>query len=442
MSRDQSKEKESRHSQHGQGRTSKRLIFELIRRFWSQIRLAVCSPQEWFRLPLEQVGHIQEPQDNDETPVLRRTELTPTDGSRADLEKDLITLIDSTSVRLLANMIINSGIRILHLKDTTGSALAVTAILSVLIYLATTLISRMFNHFAPLLIPSLAVASFVTALSLGVVKILHDNILPLNAKNLVSLALDGKGLVALHDWFQSFLSLPRQLITSVSLGGLGVLSSLVIARNTSVSLDVGSYVLVFFCVFSVGHGFYCAILIPTLAKAGSKERMRLFWLNPAVSPGVKMASSAFAKLSAADAVIVTICIVVMYWFRPWESPIAALISGIWLLLGLVAVSYSFLYPHYYLSKAIKAEKNRQLARFQGIITSYRDRLEDLDEDDFKKLSELIKLYDQLAAARETAIDMQALRSFLTSLVIPTLSFFGGLIDLDTLTGLGTSLGSP
>jgi hypothetical protein len=170
--------------------------------------------------------------------------------------------------------------------------------------------------------------------------------------------------------------------------------------------------------------------------------MRLFWLSPADSPGIKMASLAFAKLSVADAAVVTICIIMMYWFRPWESPIAALISGIWLLLGLAAVSYSFLYPHYHLSKAIKAEKNRQIAGLQGIITSYRKHLENLGEDDFEKLSELVKLYEQLAAARETAIDMRALRSFLTSLVIPTLSFFGGLFDLDTLIDMGKSLGSP
>jgi hypothetical protein len=388
------------------------------------------------------MGDTQEPQDNGETPALRNTETSLASGSRTDLEQDLTTLIDSTGVRLLANIVINSGIRILHLKDTVGATLAVTTILSVLIYLATTLLGRVFDRSAPLLIFPSAVASFITALSFGIIKTLHDNILPPNAKNLVSLALDEKGLVLLRDWFRSFLSLPKQLITSLLLGGLSVPSSLMIARNTSVSLDVGAYVLIFFCMFSVGHGFYCAVLIPTLAKAGSTERMRLFWLSPADSPGIKMASLAFAKLSVADAAVVTICIIMMYWFRPWESPIAALISGIWLLLGLTAVSYSFLYPHYHLSKAIKAEKNRQMAGLQGIITSYRKHLENLGEDDFEKLSELVKLYEQLAAARETAIDMRALRRFLTSLVIPTLSFFGGLFDLDTLINLGKSFGSP
>ena len=301
----------------------------------------------------EQVGDTQELQGDGRMPVVRNTELPSTDSSHTDLETDLTKLIERTNVRLLSNIIINGGIRILHLKDTVGASLVVTAVLSVLIYLSTTLLNRACNHTAPFFVFPLAVASCVTAVSLGIVKILHDNILPPNAKSLVSLALDEKGLIALRDWFRSFLSLPRQLVTSFFLGGLGVLSSFVIARNTAVRFDVGTYVLVFLCVFSVGHGFYCAILIPTLAKAASKERMRLFWLNPADSPGIKMASSCFAKLSVADAIVVTICIVMMYWFKPWESPAAALVSGVWLLVGLAAVSYSFLYPHYYLSTRSK-----------------------------------------------------------------------------------------
>lgn len=355
--------------------------------------------------------------------------------SRSDLEKNLMTLIESTRTRLLANWIVNSGIRVLHTKDSVGAVLIVSTILSVLIYLVTALVGKVSNPSFPLFTPLSALMSFVAGFSFGIVKILHDNILPPNAKNLVSLALDEKGLIAIRDWFQLFLSLPTQLVTSLSLSTLMVLTLIVIERNTSARFGVGGYVLMFFAIFAIGHGAYCAVLIPTLAKAASKERMRLFWLNPADSPGVEMASSAFAKLSMADALVVTLCIVAMYWFRPWESPLAALVSGIWLVIGLAAVSYSFLYPHYYLSKAIRAEKRRQIALVQDVITSYRERIEQLSEDDFKKLSKLIKLYDRLVSARETAIKMEAFRSFLTSLAIPALSFFGGLINLGSLLHL-------
>ena len=127
--------------------------------------------------------------------------------------------------------------------------------------------------------------------------------------------------------------------------------------------------------------------------------------------------------------------VALYWFKPWESPAAALVSGVWLLAGWMAVSYSFLFPHFYISKAIRAEKYRQMAELQKILASYQARLEKLSEDELKKLSELISLYDRLAAARETSLDIQALSSFFTSLVLPTLSFLGGLVDIKKLVGL-------
>ena len=410
------------------------------RRLCSSIRLIARSFRE--RLCLARVEYVRNLQGNAEMPMSGETEVFPVSRTRADLEEELITLIDSAKSRLLANIAINSGIRVFHLKDTVGAGIVVATVLMVLICVARILFALVFSGSGPPFPLASALAGFITAFSLGAVKILHDNILPPNAKNIASLPLDENGFAALRDWFQSFFSLPKQLAFSFSFGMLSVLTVSVIERNTSASFQVIDYVLAFLAIFSVGQGGYCGIFIPTLAQAATKERMRLFWLNPAESYGVRMASLAFGKLVVVDALFVSFCMIALYWFKPWESSLAALVSGAWLVTGWTAVSFAFLYPHYYLSRAIKAEKERQLANLQTTITQYQACLKEPSEGDFKKLSEFIALYDRLTKVRETSIDTQALRNFITSLVIPTMSFLGGLIDLGSFVDLRTLLSLP
>jgi len=370
-----------------------------------------------------------------ESPSHRDDQSASVSTTWLSLEKDLLKHIDEVRTRLIANMIINNGIRILRLKDSAAAALLVALIMSALMYFVGILLNVISSHSISVFRLSSALASCTAAFSLGAVKILHDVILPPNAKNIASLPSDEDGIIALRSWFRSFSSIPKQFAFSLFFGVLCISTLAMVERHTTADFDLSDYFLGFIAIFSVSHGGYSGILIPTLAKAASQERMRLFWLDPAASSGVKMASSAFAKLSWADALFVTLCMIGLYWFKPWESRVVALISGAWLVAGWVAVSHSFLYPHYYLSKAIRTEKYRQMANIQSVITSYRARLEELDEDDFKKLSELINVYERVAAARETSIDLQAFRNFATSLVIPTLSFLGGLVDVGKLLRL-------
>ena len=181
MSADQSNGERSEYSPHSQRESLKRHVLGVVKRLCSQMWLVVCSLRERSRLPREQEVHIQKSHD-DEMPVLERTKSSLASKPRTELEKELIALIDSTKDRLLANMIINGGIRILHLKDTVGAALVVASILSTLIYLTRILFSRVFSQSPLPLSLASALASSIIAFSLGAVKILHDNVLPPNAK--------------------------------------------------------------------------------------------------------------------------------------------------------------------------------------------------------------------------------------------------------------------
>jgi hypothetical protein len=355
--------------------------------------------------------------------------------SRAEMERELLALmLENTRNQLIANAVVNSVIRRLRMADSTINVLCLSMLASILAVLVTIGLNELFSQTTLGILPLILIMSGLTGFSLSIVKILHDIILPPNARALMSYILDETGLITFSEWFRSFLSLPKQLITSLLLSLLMIVSLFVIERNTTVVFGIGTYILMFFAIFVIGQGAYSAVMIPTIVRAATKERMKLFWLHPTDSPAIKMASSAFAKLSMADAAIVTICLIAMYWFKPWESPDAAIVSGIWLLIGLSAVSYSFLYPHYYLSKAIKAEKERQMLNLQAIISSFQSSITELSEEDLKRLAEFNKLYDQLSATRESAIDTRAFRGFLTSLAVPTLSFLGGLLDLGQIFG--------
>jgi hypothetical protein len=73
-----------------------------------------------------------------------------------------------------------------------------------------------------------------------------------------------------------------------------------------------------------------------------------------------------------------------------------------------------------------------MSDLQAVITSFRSRLDELNEDDCRRLDELLKLYDRIAAAKESTVDLSALGRLFTSLLVPTLSFFSGLIDWNSL----------
>ena len=165
-----------------------------------------------------------------------------------------------------------------------------------------------------------------------------------------------------------------------------------------------------------------------LAKVVVGERPTLFWLNPADTPGLKLGSLVIGRMAKTESIFLSVCIIAVYWTRPWEYQIAAFLSIAWLLSGLVIISYSFLYFHYYLSAIIRREKNRQVARIQSTIESYERRIERLNVDEFSRLSELVKLYNYIASVKETAIDVQALRSYILSIALLVLSFLGGQID--------------
>lgn len=240
------------------------------------------------------------------------------------------------------------------------------------------------------------------------------------------------GIPLLRKWFISYLSLPKQIIFSSAIGVLALITLYFVDIYTTAGFDAGDYFLGSLAMFCVSHGGYSGLLIPTIAKPLSKGGLKLFWLNPADSEPIRIASWGFRLLTLADGFFVTACIISLYWLRPWESMLVATISGVWLIIGIIAVSYSFFYPHYHLNKAITLEKKKQLEIIKAILDDYYLRIKELKEDEFKRLNEYIQIYERLSTTRDSSIDTSAFRSYMTSVVIPTVSFFTGLIDFQPI----------
>jgi hypothetical protein len=301
----------------------------------------------------------------------------------------------------------------------------VSAIYALLLWGLTTLISLAIDHTGPSLLSSV-LASLLTGFSFGIIKYLDYHLISSRPdgfpKNLAEYALNNDALEALIRWHRRFLSLKAQLITSAVIGVLGLTSTVYIVRTMSLHLKFGSYLLVFCCGFAIGHGAYCTVMIPTLTRVLSKHRMKLFWVSPADTVWINDASMFFTKLTIADSLIFAFCISGLYLLKPWHAPGTTWLALAWLLIGIICLSYVFLFPHYYLNKSIKREKKSQLQDIQKKILSYETPVRELSASHYKELMGHINVYKDLAAARESAIDLQNSSRVLTSFSVLILTY--------------------
>ena len=198
-----------------------------------------------------------------------------------------------------------------------------------------------------------------------------------------------------------------------------------IQRYRGASFTISAYLVAFVATFYVWHGVYCAIFIPTVAKMIAGHRMRMFWLAPADTTWIRSLSYVFNALCLFEAVVFSMCFIGIYSVRPWEAAPIAIASLVWLIVGLCTILYGFMFPQYYLYRAIATEKARQRESLQELVEAYRARIPELKEDERNQFSQLLDLTSRIAVARETAIDTKAAGSFVTSLVLPIASFLAG-----------------
>jgi len=362
-------------------------------------------------------------------------------ATRGELEK----WIDQSEFRLICTVVLNKEIQILNRilcrfgigsldERSLWANILSMLLLAIILYVLTVSITTVLGPSQQLWNPAIFFVSLLSALALGIVKYLHDDILSRGAGNFAKQIIPDEqnkpDLEPLLLWWKSFLNLWCEIPFVLTTGILGVISIWYFASLSVVDIHIGSYVLIFLCGIALGQGGYCAVRIPTLAKILRNLPLKMFWLYPADTLWIKNASSVFTRLALANAFFGTSLILGLLWLRPWKSSLTTVIAAIWLLFTWVVVLYSFLYPHYQLGKILQAEKNRQSVALQNSITSLRTMIGSTsNESELKRLNETIKLYDQLESARASAIDMQAIIRLFLSLGVPVISFIAVLIDV-------------
>lgn len=359
------------------------------------------------------------------------TELTT--EMRQGLEAELFTATLTASDEVLSCAILNLLIQWSRLPQNTLVASGAALMLSASVWVLTWIVNRI----ARLPISStevglLTIPALLAGLALLIVKILHDVILPPNRAYIARLPAEREGFDALRNWFRRSFDLRQQIVFSVVMGFLAVLTMRILSTSFPVVRDnIGIHVGAFLGMFAVGNGGYCALVIPTLASAASKHRMNLYPYDPASSVGVRMASSSFGKLSLANGLVATAVIALLFALRPWEARSTLIIASAWLLGGWGAVTYSFAFPHYRIATAISREKQIQLEKMESVIQFYHARIGDLSAEDLGKLQKMVKLRDDVHNTSNWAIDAGAWREYISSLILPLLSFVAGAVDVPT-----------
>jgi len=351
-------------------------------------------------------------------------------GVNSPLTEEFHTLIEKRQTLQLSNIVVNFGLKTFRLDLSVKSILIVTLIFSLILFGVTTLISLIFDRALPD-IPSAVLTSFLTAFSFAIIKYLDYHILASRThgfpRDLAISVSNDTSLRKLNHWLISFLSVKKQVFISTLFGILVLGSTIYTARALGVNFKIGSYVLIFCCFFAVGHGAYCAIIIPTLARLLSKQNMKVFWLSPADSSWIKDASLFFTKLSIADTLIAALAIAGLYLLRPWESTQTMWIALAWLIIGVVCLLYTFLFPHYFLNKVIKRKKESELEELQRRIRVFGTDIGMLNKSQLQDLSKLVGLYNQVSTAKESAIDLRNSIGALSSLSVLILTFLGPVL---------------
>ena len=182
-------------------------------------------------------------------------------------------------------------------------------------------------------------------------------------------------------------------------------------------------------MFFLSHGAYNALFLPLMTNVLSKQDMKAFWLVPAETPWIGKLLFGFNMLSLAEAGSFAICIGSLYWLKPWESRQIIMISSIWLIIGLLVISYGFIYPQLCLARVVRAARLRQIQTIQSALQPYLGRLGSLSDEERKLVSSLIEIHDRMLSAKQNVLDVKTVGTYLTSLVLPTASFVLGRLGL-------------
>jgi hypothetical protein len=240
---------------------------------------------------------------------------------------------------------------------------------------------------------------------------------------------DEKAFTDIKTWLRNVSNPIAQILASVLFALLGCAVVFAwSASKSSVPIYFSSYIVTFVAGFILGNGAYFALTVPTIVRVFSKCRFHLYCFAPSDSPFIRKIKTSFGMMTIANAIIFSIGMMEIYLMGPFGSKTTMRVALCSLIFGLLIVSYSFLYPHYFLTRIVRREKWAVLEIMQAKINKLYSEHDIPDSKNATEIKALMELYDLAKQSSDSSLNFAVLRTYVSSLILPTASFIAGLIN--------------
>jgi hypothetical protein len=195
-----------------------------------------------------------------------------------------------------------------------------------------------------------------------------------------------------------------------------------------IPIFLSSYIVVFIAGFLIGNGAYFALTVPTVACVLSKCRFRLYCFAPSEAPFIRKVKSCFGMMTIGNAIVFSVVMLEIYLMGPSGSKTTMRLALLCLLFGVSVISYSFLYPHLFLSRIVRREKWAVLDTLQAKISSLYGGQDLPGPKIAGEIRELMDLYNLAKQSPDSSLNFAVLWTYFSSLILPMASFVAGLIN--------------
>jgi hypothetical protein len=345
---------------------------------------------------------------------------------------ELINVMVKAGNRVISYTFIQRLKKNLHLSNNFLSSIIAVLVVSILLWVISWIIDRIVKlPITWLEALYLAIPAIVTGIFLLMAKVGVDVAFLANIYFIADFCKNEKGFIAMSNWFKKTFIIWPQMLFSILIGIIGVISLRVFLTDyPSIRSIVGIYIGAFFSMGIIGMGTYLILVIPTVISLGSKYEMNVYPLDPAQSRLVQVVSYMFGICTLLVSVMATIIMILLFVLNPWGDT-TKWVALVWMIYIWGATSYIFFLPHYFLRKGIIFSKNLVLKELDSIICDYQSRIKSLKKSEWESFTEVISLREKVAATKNSPIKFGGWTQYITSLVLPTLSYIGGFVDVNS-----------
>jgi hypothetical protein len=141
-------------------------------------------------------------------------------------------------------------------------------------------------------------------------------------------------------------------------------------------------------------------------------------------------------MTIANAIVFSVVMLEIYLMDPSGSRTTMRLALSCLLFGVLVISYSFLYPHLFLSRIVRQEKWAVLDTLQAKINHLYSGQDLPDPKTAGEIKALMDLYSLAKLSPDSSLNFAVLRTYFSSLILPIASFIAGLINWRDLISRG------